>query len=136
MKKIENLNDYLQMKEESKSLQTEREISAFIKKYRFLPKGMIDMLQAKLDAINAENRQSGIGGIHIIETQHDDQAQLSRLRTEARRQGFTIKKSRGKRTIDNLGGYCVIDQNNCIVAGERFDLVPDEVEKYLLAGRQ
>ena len=52
------------------------------------------------------------------------------LRKAAERQGYYIKKSR-KTSLDNRGGYMLIDANNVIIAGEKFDLTPEEVRDWL-----
>jgi len=53
----------------------------------------------------------------------------ARARRAAKRVGLLARKSRqGVGTIDNLGGFRLIDPDgNFIVAGERFDLDPDEI---------
>ena len=63
---MSNITEYLIMKEEVEKVITEREIHNFIKKYKLLPMGMIKELQTKLNSINKENRQNGIGVIHLI----------------------------------------------------------------------
>lgn len=58
----------------------------------------------------------------------------SRLRLLARRRGYYVQKCRAQLGIDNRGGYRILDPNlNLIVAGERFDLDPREVESWLSA---
>ena len=52
------------------------------------------------------------------------------LRKAAKRRGYYIKKSR-KTSMDNRGGYMLIDANNVIIAGEKFDLTPEEVRDWL-----
>lgn len=52
------------------------------------------------------------------------------LRNAATRQGYSLKKSRSN-SCDNRGGYMVVDSNNVIVAGEKFDLTPEEVKDWL-----
>ena len=53
----------------------------------------------------------------------------SALRKAAMRKGFRICKSRSK-SPDNRGGYRVIDCNNVIVAGEKYDLTPEMVRDF------
>jgi len=60
--------EYLNMKEESNKVNTEREIHAFIKKYKCMPNSMIKELQAKIDIINAEHKANGRGIVHLIHT--------------------------------------------------------------------
>jgi hypothetical protein len=33
--------------------------------------------------------------------------------------------------IDNHGGYMIVDKNNCIAAGMRFDMSIEEVERFV-----
>ena len=60
----------------------------------------------------------------------------NRLRRLAKRQNLYLKKSRVKHTnVDDWGGYMIVDLNgNFVVAGERFNLTLDEVEKFLTGG--
>lgn len=56
-------------------------------------------------------------------------AEDSAARRAAKRAGLRIVRSRWRRySCDNYGGYQLINANrNWIVAGERFDLTPDDV---------
>lgn len=54
----------------------------------------------------------------------------TQLRKAGKRRGILLKKSR-KGIIDNRGGYMMVDTNNIIIAGERFDLTPEDVRKWL-----
>jgi hypothetical protein len=54
----------------------------------------------------------------------------TQLRKAAKSRGILLKKSR-KGVIDNRGGYMLVDANNIIIAGERFDLTPEDVRKWL-----
>jgi hypothetical protein len=60
-------------------------------------------------------------------------AEESRLRRFARRNGYALKKSRGKTLhLNNQGGYRLIDPDcNWIVCGERFDLTLEDVGRIL-----
>jgi hypothetical protein len=51
----------------------------------------------------------------------------------AKRLGLSLKKSRARHfSVDNWGGYMLIDQNkNIIYYGEKFDLDLGQVEKLL-----
>lgn len=62
-------------------------------------------------------------------TSHADDGKARRA---AARIGLQARKSRWRHsTIDNLGGYQLIDpDSNCIVAGERFDLSATDVVEY------
>ena len=56
----------------------------------------------------------------------------AQLRREAAKQGYALKKSRGGYSIDNQGGYMILDSaTNYIVAGANFNLSLENVEKFL-----
>lgn len=56
----------------------------------------------------------------------------SALRHRAAREGFSLRKSRARESVDNLGGWMIVDSNrNAVVAGERFDLTGEDVERVL-----
>jgi hypothetical protein len=58
--------------------------------------------------------------------------QEQRLRKRARRREFAIRKSRARNLhFDNQGLYVLVDYNNFVVLGERFDASLDEIEEYL-----
>jgi hypothetical protein len=52
-----------------------------------------------------------------------------RARRVAFKAGYTARKTRWRRnSIENRGGFCITDPFcNAIIAGERFDLSPEEV---------
>lgn len=52
------------------------------------------------------------------------------LRKTAKRQGLLLKKSR-KDSLKNRGGYMLVDMNNTIIAGQNFELTPEEVRDWL-----
>ena len=54
----------------------------------------------------------------------------TQLRKAAKSRGIILKKSR-KVVIYNRGGYMLVDANNIIIAGERFELTPEDVRKWL-----
>lgn len=56
----------------------------------------------------------------------------AQARRAARRAGYVARKTRWRAgTIDNLGLFRLIDAfTNAIVAGERFDMTPQEVIEY------
>jgi len=55
----------------------------------------------------------------------------SRLRRLARKNGNRLRRSRwGRGLIDNFGGYMIVDENDCIISGSRFDLGPSDVEAW------
>jgi hypothetical protein len=57
-----------------------------------------------------------------------------RARRAAKRCGLYATKSRWRRdSIDNYGGFALVDERNYIVAGERFDLSAEDVIDYCTA---
>ena len=55
-----------------------------------------------------------------------------RLRKIAQKQGLLLRKSRSQLSMDNQGGYMIVDPDtNAVVAGGRFDLDLDAVEAWL-----
>jgi len=55
----------------------------------------------------------------------------SKLRYKAKQNGLLLRKSRVSLSIDNKGGYMIVDFNNCVVAGEKFDLTLDDVAEFI-----
>lgn len=56
----------------------------------------------------------------------------SRLRSRARRMGLALHRSRSAPSVDNLGGYMVTDPTtNTVVAGPRFELTEEDVQRLL-----
>ena len=56
----------------------------------------------------------------------------AQIRHEAAKQGYALQKSRSRYSVNNLGGYRLLDlTTNFVVAGERFDLLSEDVEKFL-----
>ena len=55
----------------------------------------------------------------------------SRLRKRAARMGYRLVKSRRQPSLDNLGGYMIVDENGWAQAGFRYDLDLDGVEDFL-----
>jgi hypothetical protein len=65
-------------------------------------------------------------------TYKTDDRQEARVRRIARQHGYSIHKSRRALSLDNFGGYMLIDVNtNAVVAGPRFDLSLDDIEDWL-----
>lgn len=57
-----------------------------------------------------------------------------RARRAARRIGLTAARSRWRRdSHDNHGGFMLVNENNCVVAGERFDMSAEDVIAYCRA---
>jgi hypothetical protein len=65
---------------------------------------------------------------------HSEGAIESRARRAARRNGWMAMKSRRQISIDNEGGWMLVDaRTNCVVAGLRFSMTPEEVIDYCAA---
>jgi hypothetical protein len=61
----------------------------------------------------------------IVDAQGDERAYRA-----AQRIGLVVRRSRAELSPDNYGGYRLVDlDHNRIVAGEKFDLTADDVEK-------
>jgi len=60
-------------------------------------------------------------------------AEDSRLRRLAKKHGYALRRSRSPAySIDNRGQYRIVDPFlNAIVAGEKFDMTPGDVEEWL-----
>jgi len=55
----------------------------------------------------------------------------NKARRAAKKVGLLAKKSRRQISMDNHGGFTLIDPyRNWIVAGERYDLSPDDVIEF------
>lgn len=55
-----------------------------------------------------------------------------RLRRALNKRGYSLHKSRRAFNADNLGGYLIANQqNNTLIAGERFNLSLDDVNEWL-----
>lgn len=62
----------------------------------------------------------------------DEKNMEQRLRRALSKAGYSLHKARGQISIDNLGGYMIVDnQFNSVVAGERYDLNLVDVENFL-----
>ena len=69
--------------------------------------------------------------IQDIAEQRVQQAFEARARRAAKHVGLLAVKSRFALSIDNRGGFRLLDPyNNRIVAGEKFDLTAEEVIEY------
>lgn len=56
----------------------------------------------------------------------------SAIRKRFTRRGYSLHKSRKAESVDNLGGYMVVDDRfNAIVAGERFDMFLEDLEEWV-----
>lgn len=56
----------------------------------------------------------------------------NRLRRRLKKQGYYLQKSRKRNqlTINDWGGYRIVDSYGWIIAGEHFDLFLDEVQRF------
>ena len=55
----------------------------------------------------------------------------NRLRRRLSTQGFMLRKSRARESIDNFGGYMILcGYNGHVVQGSRFELSLDDVEQF------
>jgi hypothetical protein len=54
------------------------------------------------------------------------------LRRALRKEGYSLHKSRKAVSIDNLGGYMIVNSyRNVVVAGSRYELSLDDVAEWL-----
>jgi hypothetical protein len=62
------------------------------------------------------------------ETSSSERALEAKARRVAQRHGYIATKSRWRRdSIDNQGGFSIVDAGNHLVAGERWSMTPQEV---------
>ena len=59
-------------------------------------------------------------------------SQENKARRAARKVGLIAQKSRRHDLLNNEGGFQLIDERNCLVAGFSFDLSSQEVIEYCL----
>jgi hypothetical protein len=57
--------------------------------------------------------------------------QESRVRSNARRLGYSVRKSRAPVGFDNFGDFMLLAEDNFVVLGSRFDATLDEIEECL-----
>lgn len=61
-----------------------------------------------------------------------NKTQEQKLRRALNKCGYSLRKSRKRISLDNFGGYMIVDQHiNCVVAGSRFDLSAENVQDFL-----
>jgi Ca2+-binding EF-hand superfamily protein len=66
------------------------------------------------------------------EVDDDGKVKENRLRRWAGRWGFALRKSRKLISLNNRGGYMLVDpSNNSLVRGVQFDLTQADVEEIL-----
>jgi hypothetical protein len=63
----------------------------------------------------------------------EDRKQESRVRSLARRAGYSVKKSRRAFSSANFGDFMLVDEDNSVVMGSRFDATLDDIEVFLAA---
>lgn len=61
-----------------------------------------------------------------IEKAMMDKKAVARARYTARKHGYSALKSRTRRSMDNYGGFALIEDGN-LVAGSRYDMTPADV---------
>lgn len=62
----------------------------------------------------------------------NDAAKEKRGRRALNKAGYGLRKSHDPVSIDNLGGYMIVDlRGNYVVAGSRFDMELSDVERWL-----
>lgn len=61
---------------------------------------------------------------------HTDAAREARARRALARQGLSLHKGRSRTwTLDDYGYYMVVNEDNAIVAGEKYNLTLDALEQ-------
>jgi hypothetical protein len=55
----------------------------------------------------------------------------SAVRRRARVRGFLLKKSRQQLHLNNCGEYMLIDFNNWVMFGERYDATLEQIDEFL-----
>jgi hypothetical protein len=61
-----------------------------------------------------------------------DKSREVNMRRWAARLGLILRKSKKRNwSINDYGGYMIVNFDNCIEAGEKYDLTLDQVEAYL-----
>lgn len=62
----------------------------------------------------------------------DEKNREGRARGRLKTQGFILKKSRTRNPkFNDAGGYMIVNLNNVVEAGEKFDLSLDDVERFI-----
>jgi len=62
----------------------------------------------------------------------------SRIRSLAKRRGYSVHKSREWKYVphsNNYGNYMLVE-NNCVVIGDRYDVTLEEIEDFLLNSQE
>ena len=61
-----------------------------------------------------------------------EKATENRLRRKLFRECYFLRKDRARNySMDHMGGYMIVNMNNVITAGQRFDLELADVEQFL-----
>lgn len=64
-----------------------------------------------------------------------EKARDTRARRAARRTGLTARTSRARAgSVDNWGGFMLVNDRNCVEAGEHYDLTAEQVIDYCRDG--
>lgn len=65
-------------------------------------------------------------------TDKAEKAREMSLRRKISKYSMDIVKSRKNTSVDNLGGYMIVDtKSNGVIKGSRFDMTLDDIEDYL-----
>jgi hypothetical protein len=79
-----------------------------------------------------------INGVCVMSSLLSDDAERQKksreisLRRKAGRLGYSVRRSRWQLSVDNDGGYMLVDsESNSVAAGSRFELSLDDVEAFL-----
>lgn len=87
----------------------------------------IDILNKILYYISTEQIN-----IKVVKAMENIRARENKARRKLAKEGYSLHKSRARLSIDNLGGYMISNDNdNTIVAGEKYDLSIEDVEKFI-----
>lgn len=63
-----------------------------------------------------------------------EKSRENKLRRALYKADFLMRKSRADISIDNFGGYMIVDvKTNAVIAGSRFNLDLDDVEEFVKA---
>ena len=57
-----------------------------------------------------------------------EKVELNKIRRHLKKNGMRLQKSRKAISIDNVGGYQIIDNKNIVTEGSRYDLTLDDVK--------
>jgi len=62
----------------------------------------------------------------------NEKTRENRARRQLAKEGYSLRKDRVRtNNVDHMGGYMIIDDQNAVVAGERFDFSLDDVDFFV-----